>query len=135
SPKPRWILDPLDGTTNYVHGFPVYAISLGLELQGEILVGVIDAPALNDVYTCWKGGGAFVNGQPIHVSRSYELREALLSTGFNSDFEEQLEEQLRLFSRLVRVARAVRRPGAAALDLAWVARGVMDGYWERNLKP
>ncbi|PWU19398.1 MAG: inositol monophosphatase [Bdellovibrio sp.] len=135
SSKPRWILDPLDGTTNYVHGLPVYAVSLGLELQGEVYVGVVEAPALHEVYTAWKGGGAFCNGQPLKVSNSSELSRALLATGFISDFEDQLEEQLKIFSLLVRRARGIRRAGAAAMDLAWVARGVFDGYWERNLKP
>lgn len=135
SKTPRWILDPLDGTTNYVHGFPTYAVSLGLEWQGEVLIGVIDAPALNEVYVAWKGGGAFCNGKPIRVSERRGLHEALLATGFISEHEENLREQLTIFSGVVRQARAIRRAGAAAMDLAWVAKGVFDGYWEKNLKP
>lgn len=135
SEVPRWILDPLDGTTNYVHGLPVYAVSLGLEYRGEMLVGVIDAPAMNEVFTCWKGGGAYVNGRELHVSSRKELSEGLLATGFISDIEENLQEQLDIFARIVRQCRGVRRPGAAAMDLAWVAKGVFDGYWEKNLKP
>lgn len=135
SDVPRWILDPLDGTTNYVHGLPVYAVSLGLELKGESIVGVIDAPALNEVYSCWKGGGAYVNGRKIEVSKRSQLSEGLLATGFISDIEEHLAEQLGIFSNVVRKARAIRRAGAAAMDLAWVARGVFDAYWEKNIKP
>ncbi len=133
--KPRWILDPLDGTTNYVHGLPVYGVSLGLEYQGQTWVGVVDCPALGDVYCASKGGGAFVNGKPIHVSERYELKNALLATGFISDIEPNLVEQLRIFQKIVRQSRGVRRAGAAALDLCWVARGAFDGYWEKNLQP
>lgn len=133
--KPRWILDPLDGTTNYVHGLPIYNISLALEFQGQTWVGVVDAPALNEVYCAKKGGGAFVNGRPIHVSTREKLDQALLATGFISDLEPNLVEQLKVFEKIVRQSRGIRRPGAAALDLAWVARGVFDGYWEKNLQP
>lgn len=133
--RPRWILDPLDGTTNYVHGLPIYGVSLGLEYQGQTWVGVVDCPALGDVYCASKGGGAFVNGQPIRVSERQELKNALLATGFISDIEPNLIEQLRVFQKVVRQSRGVRRAGAAALDLCWVARGAFDGYWEKNLQP
>lgn len=135
SDQPTWILDPLDGTTNYVHGLPVYAVSLGLFYKGQTWVGVVDAPALGDVYVASKGGGAFVNGRPLRVSTRPSLSKALLATGFISDIEPNLVEQLRIFEKIVRLSRGVRRPGAAALDLCWVARGVFDGYWEKNLKP
>lgn len=135
SDRPRWILDPLDGTTNYVHGLPVYAVSLALEYQGQTWVGVVDAPALGDVYTATFGGGAFVNGKRLEVSSRPTLEDSLLATGFIADFEDQLQEQVDIFNVLVRKCRGVRRAGAAAMDLCWVARGVFDGYWEKNLKP
>lgn len=132
---PTWILDPLDGTTNYVHGLPVYGVSLGLQWRGQTWVGVVDAPALNEVYVASKGQGAFVNGRRLHVSTRENLDQALLATGFISDIEPNLIEQLRVFQKVVRQARGVRRAGAAALDLCWVARGVFDGYWEKNIMP
>jgi len=133
--SPRWILDPLDGTTNYVHGLPIYGVSLTLECDGQTWVGVVDAPALNEVYVAWKGGGSYVNGRKLHVSKRERLDQALLATGFISDYEDNLVEQLRVFDGIVRQCRGVRRAGAAALDLCWVAKGAFDGYWEKNLKP
>lgn len=133
----RWILDPLDGTTNYIHRMPVFAVSLGLEMNGEMQVAVIDAPMMGggEVYSAMKGHGAFLNGRAISVSGTSELKDAFLATGFISEFEENLEEQLRVFAHVVRRARAIRRAGAAAYDLALVARGVFDGYWEKGIKP
>ncbi len=133
--KPRWILDPLDGTTNYVHRFPIFCISLGLEVKGQIQIAVIDVPLMNETYTAIRGGGAFLNGRPIKVSQTQELKSSLLATGFFADNTDALEEQLRIFSKLVRVSRGIRRAGAAAYDLCLVARGVFDGFWERNLSP
>lgn len=133
--KGRWIVDPLDGTTNYIHQFPVFCISLGLEVNGEMQVAVIDCPMMNETYTAIRGRGAFVNGRPIRVSGPKELKDAFLSTGFVAEKKHIIEEQLRIFGDIVYKCRAVRRPGAAAYDLALVARGVFDGYWERNLQP
>ena len=133
--KARWILDPLDGTTNYIHRFPVFAVSLGLEIDGEIQVGVVDAPMMQEVYTAVKGQGAFVNGRPLSVSKTSALKDAFIATGFISENENNLEEQLKIFSHVVRKARGIRRAGAAAYDLALVAKGVFDGYWEKGLKP
>ena len=133
--KPRWILDPLDGTTNYVHRFPIFCISLGLEYQGQIQIAVIDVPVLNETYTAIRGGGAFLNGRPIKVSQTSELKNSLLATGFFADNTSALDEQLKIFSNLVRVSRGIRRAGAAAYDLCMVARGVFDAFWERNLSP
>lgn len=131
----RWILDPLDGTTNYVHRFPIFCISLALEVQGDLKIAVIDVPMLNETYTAIRGQGAFVNGRPIHVSETKNLKTSLLATGFFPDDLPALEQQLQIFSKLVRECRGVRRAGAAAYDLCQVARGVFDGFWEKNLKP
>lgn len=133
--KARWILDPLDGTTNYVHRFPIFCISLGLEIDGQIQLAVIDVPMLNETYTAIRGRGAFVNGRPLKVSKTERLKDALLATGFVAEHEHVISEQLQIFNDVVRQSRGVRRPGAAAYDLAQVAKGVFDGYWERNIQP
>ena len=131
----RWIVDPLDGTTNYIHQFPVFCVSIGYEVDGVIQVAVVDVPILNEVYTAVRGCGAYVNGIPLSVSRCQKLEDAFLATGFFNEIETRLEEQLRIFSHLVRQSRAIRRAGAAAYDLCLVARGVFDGYWERGIQP
>jgi len=131
----RWIVDPLDGTTNYIHQFPVFCVSIGYEIDGVIQLGVVDVPMMNEVYVAVRGCGAFVNGVPMKVSPCTKLEDAFLATGFFNEIEERLEEQMKIFSKLVRKTRAVRRAGAAAYDLCLVARGVFDGYWERGLKP
>ena len=130
-----WVVDPLDGTTNYVHSFPIFCISIGLQWQGELKVGVIDVPMLGKTYTCVAGKGAFVNGERIHVSQRRTIRESLLATGFFADNVSALKEQLQIFSDLVYEARGIRRAGAAAYDLCMVAEGVFDAFWEKNLKP
>lgn len=130
-----WVVDPLDGTTNYVHQFPVFCISIGLQWKGELVVGVVEAPLLNKTYTCAKGQGAYANGERIHVSNRKSIKEALLATGFIPDNVVALREQLKIFSDLVFDARGVRRAGAAAYDLCCVAEGVFDAFWEKNLKP
>lgn len=134
-PEGRWILDPLDGTTNYIHRFPIFCISLALEVSGELKVAVIDVPFLGETYTAIRGQGAFVNGVPIKISSNEAMEDSLLATGFFAEDKEALREQLDLFGRLVGDARGVRRAGAAAYDLCQVARGVFDGFWEKNLKP
>lgn len=131
----RWILDPLDGTTNYIHRFPVFCISLALEAAGELKVAVIDVPMMGETYTAIRGGGAFVNGRPLRVSTSTEFEDCLLATGFFPEDKLALKEQLELFAAVVGDVRGVRRAGAAAYDLAMVAAGVFDGFWEKNLKP
>ncbi len=135
SEKGRWIVDPLDGTTNYVHRFPIFCISMGYEINGQIQLAVIDVPLLGEVYTAIRGRGAFVNGKPLKVSSTFNLKDSLLATGFFGQDEKQLDEQMPIFSKLVRQTRGVRRPGAAAYDLAMVARGVFDAFWERGIKP
>ncbi|MGE0526520.1 MAG: inositol monophosphatase family protein [Bdellovibrionales bacterium] len=130
-----WVVDPLDGTTNYVHGFPIFCISIGLQWEGELVVGVVDVPILNKTYCAAKGQGAFANGEPLRVRQQNTLKDALLATGFIPDNPEALKTQLKIFSSLVYEARGVRRAGAAAYDLCMVAEGVFDAFWEPNLKP
>lgn len=135
SERGLWIVDPLDGTTNYVHQFPVFCVSIGFQYKGELIVGVVDAPKLDQVFSARKGGGAYLNGEPIQVSQRPTLSESLLATGFFAQNKAALKEQLKVFSCLVGEARGVRRAGAAAYDLCMVAQGVFDAFWEKNLKP
>lgn len=131
----QWVVDPLDGTTNYVHGFHVFCVSIGLQWQGRLVVGVVDVPLLSKTYSAVSGGGAFVNGKRIRVSKAGSVRESLLATGFFPGHNATLREQIRIFSDLVFEARGIRRAGAAAYDLCMVAEGVFDAFWEPNLKP
>lgn len=131
----RWILDPLDGTTNFVHGFPMFCVSIAAEWKGQILAGVVHAPILRDTYAAAKGLGARINGKPMRVSKTKNLKDSLLTTGFTYRKDEWLRREMEAFERLSGTARAIRRPGSAALDLAYVARGVFDGFWERRLSP
>lgn len=131
---PMWHVDPLDGTTNFVHGFPLYCVSIGLALADEPLVGVIHIPTLSETFHAAKGCGARMNRRAIRVSRRTKLSECLLTTGFAYIHkEEAISPEIDRFKRAHLEARAVRRPGAAAIDLAYVAAGVFDGFWERNL--
>lgn len=130
----RWIVDPLDGTLNYAHGFPFYCVSVALELNGTVELGVVLDSVRGELYSAVRGQGARVNGSPLKVSPTAGIREALLSTGFNST-EADIDANLPLFERGLRGARAVRRAGAGALDLCLVARGSADGFWELTLKP
>lgn len=131
----QWVVDPLDGTTNYVHGFHVFCISIGLQWANRVRVGVIDVPILDKTYSAVEGRGAFVNGHKMQVRQSTTVRESLLATGFFPDNTEALRRQLKIFSDLVFEARGIRRAGAAAYDLCLVAEGVFDAFWEANLKP
>ncbi len=131
----QWVVDPLDGTTNYVYQFPIFCISIGLQWENKLVVGVIDVPMFDKTYTATAGGGAFVNGVPMKVRQTQTIRESLLATGFFPDNTEALRRQLKIFSDLVFEARGVRRAGAAAYDLCLVAEGVFDAFWEANLKP
>lgn len=135
SAKSRWILDPLDGTTNFVHRFPIFCISLALEVNGEIELGIVDMPMLNQTFTAIRGQGAFCNGERLSISKTTRFEQAFMSTGFVAESREVLTEQLKIFEKIVWKARAIRRPGAAAYDLALIASGVFDLYWEKNLKP
>jgi myo-inositol-1(or 4)-monophosphatase len=133
--KPRWILDPLDGTTNYIHQFPIFCISLALEFDGQLQLAIIDSPLTHETFTALRGGGAYRNGKKISVSSTENLKDSLLATGFFPDHLEALEDQLVVFSKLIKKCRGVRRAGAAAYDLCMVAKGTFDGFWEPNLKP
>ncbi len=131
----KWIIDPLDGTTNYAHGFPWFGVSIALEVDGEVRLGVVCHPMMNELFTAVKGEGAFLNGKPIRVSRRAPLKNSLLATGFPYDRTWDNENNFANFENFQMAARAVRRAGAAALDLAYVAAGRLDGYWEIKLKP
>jgi myo-inositol-1(or 4)-monophosphatase len=130
-----WVVDPLDGTTNYVHNFPIFCVSIGLVVNRVPVVGVIDVPCLNDTYWAVKGQGAFKNGQPIKVSNAQNMKRCLAATGFNVEKPENFDEQLKIFANIARNTRGVRRPGAAAFDLCMVASGVFDFFWEKYLSP
>jgi myo-inositol-1(or 4)-monophosphatase len=135
----RWLVDPLDGTTNFAHGLPFFAVSIACEeARGEsreLVAGVVHAPALGLCFAARRGGGATCNGQPIHVSEETELGRSLLATGFPYDRQTTAENNFDQFIAFQRRVQGVRRVGAAALDLALTARGAFDGYWEMKLKP
>ncbi len=135
-PSPyKWLIDPLDGTTNFAHGFPAYCVSVGLEYQGRCILGVILDPTRQELFTAEAGHGAFVNDQPISVSRTQDLNAALLVTGFAYDIRENPKNNLDEFARFSLRTQGVRRIGSAALDLCYVASGRFDGYWELQLYP
>jgi myo-inositol-1(or 4)-monophosphatase len=131
----RWIFDPLDGTTNYAHGLPIFCSSLALEHDGEPIVGAIYDPSRRELFTAERGQGAFVNGAPLKTSATPELVDALLVTGFPYDMHVRGPEIVELFGLFLSRARAVRRLGSAALDLCYVAAGRFEGFWEQHLKP
>ncbi len=133
--KYLWLVDPLDGTTNYAHGYPVYCVSLALLKDDEIIVGCVYNPNLDECFTTEKGKGAFLNGERIHVSRTEKLDDSLLATGFPYNIRETDDDNLKEFTAFYKKAQAVRRAGAAALDLAYVACGRFDGFWEFRLSP
>ena len=131
----RWIIDPLDGTTNYAHRFPYFCVSIGVELEGSILLGVIYDPVRKELFVAEKGKGATLNSKSIRVSPIKNLNESLLVTGFAYNVRTAVNNNLNHFSHFVKKAQAVRRMGSAALDLCYVASGRFDGFWELNLKP
>jgi len=131
----RWVIDPLDGTTNYAHGYPRFAVSIALERDGEQALGVVYDPLLDELYSAVAGGGAQRNGRHIHVSHESDLRRALLATGFAYDKAVSDDDNTREFRAFLKNAREVRRDGSAALDLCYVAGGRFDGYWEFKLSP
>jgi myo-inositol-1(or 4)-monophosphatase len=131
----RWIIDPLDGTTNYAHGFPFFCVSIALEKEGTVVLGVIYDPTREDLFTASLRGGAYLNGRKLQVSSVNDLSRSLLATGFPYDIRESQENNLNYFNMMVKKAQAIRRAGAAALDLAYLAAGRFDGFWELKLKP
>jgi myo-inositol-1(or 4)-monophosphatase len=130
-----WVIDPLDGTTNYAQGLPIFAVSIALQHRGQTVLGVVFAPEVDQLFTAVKGHGAQLNGTAIAVSTKQELIDSVLATGFPYDIATNPANNLDYFNSLVLKARAVRRMGAAAYDLACVAAGKFDGYWELNLSP
>jgi myo-inositol-1(or 4)-monophosphatase len=130
-----WIVDPLDGTTNYSRGFPIFAVSIALAWKGRPVVGAVYSPVLDELFTACRGNGAFLNGKRISVSRQSRLGEAFLATGFPYDIRRSKRNNLENFARFATRCLAIRRAGAAAMDLAWVASGRFDGFWELKLKP
>jgi myo-inositol-1(or 4)-monophosphatase len=131
----RWIIDPLDGTTNYAHGLPIYAVGIGLEDQGVVRLGVVYDPSRDEMFVAERGGGARLNDAPIAVSATPELDVSLLVTGFPYDARTNPDNNLREYAAFALRARAVRRLGSALLDLAYVASGRLDGFWELGLSP
>jgi myo-inositol-1(or 4)-monophosphatase len=130
-----WIIDPLDGTTNFIHSFPQYAISIALAYKGVLTQAVVYDPNRNELFTASKGGGAFLNEKRIRVSNRPKLDEALLGTGFPYRMFDHIDTYLTIFKEMTRRCAGVRRPGAASLDLAYVAAGRLDGFWEFGLSP
>lgn len=135
SSSPRWIIDPLDGTTNFVHGFPFFCVSIGLEINGKLMVGVVHNPISGQTYYGVKNGGSYLNGKRLRVSTLTKLSDALLTTGFSYKKLSHLKEELKTFERIIKKARAMRRTGSAALDLCHVAAGQFDGFFEKGLSP
>ena len=130
----KWIVDPLDGTTNYAHGYPVFCVSMALEHEGEVVIGVVYDPMRDEMFAAERGEGATLNGRTARVSETDELNRALLCTGFPYDVRTR-ERFARHFASFILHAQSVRRDGAAALDLAYVACGRFDGFWEEGLRP
>ena len=131
---PCWVFDPIDGTTNFAHGMPIFCSSLALEIDGVAEVAAIYDPTRKELFTAERGGGAFLNGKPLRVSTATRLLDALLVTGFPYDIHSRVEEIVGLFAAFVGQVRAVRRLGSAAIDLCYVAAGRLDGFWETDLK-
>lgn len=131
----RWIIDPLDGTTNYAHNLPIFCVSIALEKDGIIVLGVIYDPTRRDTFVALRGEGAYRNGKRLNVSHTSELTHSLLATGFPYDIRESKENNLNYFNVLAKEAQAVRRTGSAAIDIAYVAAGRFDGFWELKLQP
>ena len=131
----RWIIDPLDGTTNYAHGFPVYAVSIALEVEGKVVLGVAYDPTLDECFVTERGQGAFLNGDQLHVSATATLNESLLATGSPYNIRETKDNNLAEYAAFSLRCQGVRRLGSAVLDLSYVAAGRLDGFWELRLGP
>jgi myo-inositol-1(or 4)-monophosphatase len=131
----RWIIDPLDGTTNYAHAYPVFAVSIALEAAEEIILGAVYNPMSNELFVAEKGNGAYLNGRRLCVSSTESLSRSLLATGFPYDIRTDMNNNMNYFKSMAFCAQAIRRAGSAALDLAFVAAGRFDGFWELKLAP
>ncbi|HHT9129990.1 MAG TPA: inositol monophosphatase family protein [Candidatus Brocadiaceae bacterium] len=130
-----WIIDPLDGTLNYIHGLPSFAVSIALEIEGELTVGLIYEPLRENIYSAIKGRGAFKNGKRIHVSRTKTLNTSLIATGFPFRIKDIIDPYLKVFRELFMHATGIRRGGSACLDLAYTAEGIFGGFFECTLSP
>jgi myo-inositol-1(or 4)-monophosphatase len=131
----RWVIDPLDGTTNYAHGYPNFAVSIALERSGEVIAGVVYDPLRDELFSAEQGAGATLNGRSLHVSAADSLIRSLLATGFPYDRATSEKNNLNYFRELLMASQEVRRSGSASLDLCSVAAGRLDGYWELKLHP
>jgi myo-inositol-1(or 4)-monophosphatase len=130
-----WVVDPLDGTTNYAHGYPVFSVSIGLEIEGEIKWGAVFDPTRNELFSAFKGRGATCNGMPIRISNASTLTASLLATGFPYDIQTDARNNLDNFCAFAVRVQGIRRAGSAAIDLCYVAAGRFDGFWEFKLNP
>lgn len=135
SGKNRWIVDPLDGTTNYAHGYPFFCTSIAYEVEGEVVVGVIYNPIMDELFFARKGQGSFFNGEQIRVSAVSEIKQALLVTGFPYDIATNKSNNLNHWASFIMRAQALRRDGSAGLNLSYVASGRFDAFWELRLSP
>jgi myo-inositol-1(or 4)-monophosphatase len=134
-PDRIWIIDPLDGTTNFTHSFPFFAISIALEIEKQVVLGLVYNPCFGEHFEAVKGKGAFLNNRPIKVSQTRKLKESLLATGFPYHVYKNPQRIMELFEKMIILAQGVRRPGSAAIDLCYVAAGRFDGFWEEGLNP
>ncbi len=130
-----WLIDPIDGTTNYAHAYPFFSISIALEVNGVVEVGLVYDPVKDEMFTAEKGKGAYLNNEPISVSESHAIEHCHVCTGFMHEIEWMVEANIKHFGNFIRQARAVRRDGSAALDVCYVACGRFDGFWELGLNP
>lgn len=131
----RWVFDPLDGTTNFAHGVPIFCASLALEIDGKAEVAAVYDPNREELFTAEAGIGAWLNGERLAVSGNATLLESMLVTGFPYSVHDNADEFVQVFARVLKTARAIRRLGSAAIDICWIAAGRMDGFWEASLKP
>jgi myo-inositol-1(or 4)-monophosphatase len=131
----RWLIDPLDGTTNFAHGFPIFAVSIALEVENEIVLAVVYNPYMRELFEAIKSKGAYLNNRPIQTSSTQKMGDALLATGFPYDIHSNPRKVLDIFKHMVMLSQGVRRAGSAAIDLCYLAAGRIDGFWEQDLKP
>ena len=129
----QWLIDPIDGTVNFAHSIPICCVSIGLLYQGDLILGTVFNPMMNELYFAEKGKGATLNGKPISVSKKSDFRKACLVTGFPYAWPDSYEHPIKVFERFILEGLPIRRLGSAALDLCWVACGRFDGFWEYNL--